>query len=230
MAEITAPVSKRMSVLTAARHALVGERSRVLDENGNIVIGNRLRITARTRSEQHHALNAVAVDFRHRSTEADQHRVFLRSLSHSLTCITKPVLSHLHCTIISPSARAPCAARRGCRTAVTHPHRRQRSQGDLHPPFTAPADSDNQLREAFRHGGYSNCRRRRCINTLPTWNPGCASLRRSPPETKAPVGDIKSEQRDLRTELRAMRADVPAVNQRRERDFRITIGAIISPS
>jgi hypothetical protein len=47
---------------------------------------------------------------------------------------------------------------------------------------------------------------------------------------KALVGDIKSEQRDLRTELRAMRAAVPAVNQRRERDFRITIGAIISPS
>jgi len=49
---------------------------------------------------------------------------------------------------------------------------------------------------------------------------------------KALLGDIRSEQRELRselrTELRAMRADIGAVDQRRERDFRITFGAIIT--
>ena len=39
--------------------------------------------------------------------------------------------------------------------------------------------------------------------------------------TKALLGDI-------RTELRAMRAEIAAVDQRRERDFRITFGAIIT--
>jgi hypothetical protein len=33
---------------------------------------------------------------------------------------------------------------------------------------------------------------------------------------------------DIRTELRAMRAEIAAVDQRRERDFRITFGAIIT--
>jgi hypothetical protein len=48
--------------------------------------------------------------------------------------------------------------------------------------------------------------------------------------TKSLLGDFRSEQRsgftDLRTELRAMRADIAAVDQHRERDFRITFGAI----
>jgi hypothetical protein len=61
--------------------------------------------------------------------------------------------------------------------------------------------------------------------------------------TKALLGDIRTEQRsgiadlrtelrngltDLRTELRAMRGDIAAVDLRRERDFRITFGAIIT--
>jgi hypothetical protein len=61
--------------------------------------------------------------------------------------------------------------------------------------------------------------------------------------TKALLGDIRTEQRsgiadlrtelrngltDLRAELRAMRGDIAAVDQRQERDFRITFGAIIT--
>jgi hypothetical protein len=40
--------------------------------------------------------------------------------------------------------------------------------------------------------------------------------------------ELRSGFTDLRTEQRAMRADIAAVDQRRERDFRITFGAIIT--
>jgi hypothetical protein len=50
--------------------------------------------------------------------------------------------------------------------------------------------------------------------------------------TKALLSEIKAEQRsgfsDIRTELRVVRADMAAIDQRRERDFRITFGAIIT--
>ena len=50
--------------------------------------------------------------------------------------------------------------------------------------------------------------------------------------TKAALADIRADQRSLRTEMIAgftsMRAEMTAMEQRRERDFRILFGAIIT--
>ena len=58
---------------------------------------------------------------------------------------------------------------------------------------------------------------------------GVADLRT---EQRVGLTDLRTELRagfaDMRTELRAMRGDIAAVDQRRERDFRITFGAIIT--
>jgi hypothetical protein len=42
------------------------------------------------------------------------------------------------------------------------------------------------------------------------------------------LGDTRSGERDLRIELRAMRADIGAVDQHRERDMRTTFGLIVT--
>ena len=51
-------------------------------------------------------------------------------------------------------------------------------------------------------------------------------------QTKALLGEIKAEQRagfsEMRAEQRALRTEMLGVDQRRERDFRITFGAIIT--
>ena len=50
--------------------------------------------------------------------------------------------------------------------------------------------------------------------------------------TKTLLGEIKAEQRtgftEMRTEQRTMRSEMLGIDQRRERDFRITFGAIIT--
>jgi hypothetical protein len=50
--------------------------------------------------------------------------------------------------------------------------------------------------------------------------------------TKTLLGEIKAEQRagftEMRSEQRALRSEVLGIDQRRERDFRITFGAIIT--
>jgi hypothetical protein len=48
--------------------------------------------------------------------------------------------------------------------------------------------------------------------------PGCTGMRT----------ELRSGFADMRSELRTMRADVAAVDQRRERNFRIRFGAIIT--
>ena len=68
---MTAPVSKRISVLRAARRALSSVNvPNVFEKNGNVVIGIPLRIAPRARAKEDNTLNTVAIEFGYGDAEA----------------------------------------------------------------------------------------------------------------------------------------------------------------